>query len=586
MTKAKPKPKKPSKAHARVPKLLFVVEVSQNGALQERRVIKVNRLVPKSISFGSGARAMLPIPLSNLPAAVDLFEIRGGKVSLLLDPRYDGFLNTGSRFGHVHEFVSPQGALADVASISEPLPVELHHGGRGCLRFHGFEILFKVIRDAKPERALKVVGAGRAIFQPARTDVGFELGAAPLAMGIAALVFIPLTMWLLKAPRVGFGGLESLPMRSVLALFDPIHLRYLPYVAGPKLDLGNPVPQAIAWVRALQGRWNGALQGAPEGNKAWPLLAEAPPDMSQDLGAWAKAAGRDDTGREGEKTSESADRFKRALRSFAVAEAPVAGGSASARQLRFQRLSALMRKAYASYREQILQEQNFLAQHYAGEKLKIKRRFEIPSTGILFTPDADPEFDFERRAYAQAENWARRALASQERMWLAKRQLQEQGRLAEDGTVWFGGPSVWTPARSGNAHAWSEKDARANRENLLHNAAYASGERALPPPPAPKASIDRRDVELVILGKREEIKSCYDAALRRNRAIAGQITWSWEINPLGRAQNVTAMDKGGVAHGELFACIQRRILTWKFPRPRNGTVVFSYPLRFVPGGRR
>ena len=69
----KPAPRKPAG------KLLFIIEVSQNGALQERRVIDVDRWFGKTVTFGSGGRAMLPIPLSNLPGAVDLFDIGRGK---------------------------------------------------------------------------------------------------------------------------------------------------------------------------------------------------------------------------------------------------------------------------------------------------------------------------------------------------------------------------------------------------------------------------------------------------------------------------------------------------------------------------
>jgi hypothetical protein len=115
--------------------------------------------------------------------------------------------------------------------------------------------------------------------------------------------------------------------------------------------------------------------------------------------------------------------------------------------------------------------------------------------------------------------------------------------------------------------------------NLMYNAYYSTGITKIPLLPPPKAIIDKKMVDFVIFNKTEEIRSCYNAALRKNPGLHGDLKISWTILESGKAKDIKILDSNMIDKN-LINCIESRLMVWNFPKPKNGSVVVTYPFQF------
>ncbi len=124
-----------------------------------------------------------------------------------------------------------------------------------------------------------------------------------------------------------------------------------------------------------------------------------------------------------------------------------------------------------------------------------------------------------------------------------------------------------------------------NFENFIFNASYSTEIYKLPPLPKVKAIIDMQMVKFVVYNKTEEIRSCYNSALRKKSTLTGTLELSWFIDGKGKASGVrpgpsTLNDK------ELLECITTRIKVWKFPASKNGNSFVQFPFVFTFGHKK
>ncbi len=88
--------------------------------------------------------------------------------------------------------------------------------------------------------------------------------------------------------------------------------------------------------------------------------------------------------------------------------------------------------------------------------------------------------------------------------------------------------------------------------------------------------IDKAGVSAVFSRRRSAVRSCYDAALRKNANTSGKVTVRFTIGTAGRITSIaTATNTTG--DGALAACINAKVKEWKFPAPTGGPVTFSFP---------
>jgi TonB family protein len=78
------------------------------------------------------------------------------------------------------------------------------------------------------------------------------------------------------------------------------------------------------------------------------------------------------------------------------------------------------------------------------------------------------------------------------------------------------------------------------------------------------------------------IRSCYERALRNNPTLSGRLEVRFTIGTSGRV--TSASSSGLSAAPEVGSCVVSRVRGLVFPTPEGGSVDFSFPFNFSPGG--
>jgi hypothetical protein len=563
-----------SKPKAKQVREVFLsISVVQAGAEQISAQMPLSSWRRRAVHMGSHTSAELFLPHSQLPKRQALFRVGKGKVSVQIDPRFEGFLNDGKRFGTIKEFVSPRGSLRDLATVLEPLEVPLTRGARGCLSLGGYEILFRVDFAPAPPvlRLYALVGAGRGFLQPAAVHLPIERWGFLVGALCAAAFFGPLTLWLLKSPREAFTGIAHLPEDYATALVHPDHYAALPFVFRERLETENPTSLAIEAVTSLKKRWEDESQkGVELGLEFLSDFPYFPSDVprKEELELRARRAYQSF---HSSQMRLSSPRFLSALahtpRVF-VNTAGVSQGSFYVRQVRNIRNLKRMWKAIES---QGLAEQEFLMEYLKESGARMEKPYDIPKMEVITGPSPSPEFLRDQGWRDLAKKRAEETQHSEMREVL----LRWSETPAQEGVVWLSSDGALAPAFLVGKLTLSEKPVDA----LIFNARLATGQVPLPPPVKPKPVINMLDVDLLVYGRREEIRACYESALKRNSSIAGEVRWHFGIDEQGKIVE-SAIAKSSISDRAFLACLKERVESWKFPKSRNGISTFQYPFRF------
>jgi hypothetical protein len=91
--------------------------------------------------------------------------------------------------------------------------------------------------------------------------------------------------------------------------------------------------------------------------------------------------------------------------------------------------------------------------------------------------------------------------------------------------------------------------------------------------------IEPSDVERTVSAGRYQLRLCYELALRRNQAAKGSMEWRWLIDTRGKIAGIDLL-KSSIKDEELVRCVHDKIATWRFPKPRGGSVEVRYPFEF------
>ena len=73
--------------------------------------------------------------------------------------------------------------------------------------------------------------------------------------------------------------------------------------------------------------------------------------------------------------------------------------------------------------------------------------------------------------------------------------------------------------------------------------------------------------------------ACYEAALKRNRDLAGKMEIHFDIDPAGEVV-AAGIGDDAIHDAELAACTTAIMKSWRFPASSGGVKRFSYPFIF------
>ncbi len=619
-TKAKPVAKKKVKPASAV----LRVEVLQYGCPQAVGQWASKRFFSKDITFGVDSGADLSLPFTKLPAKIRVFQIRDNKVFAVLDPRAEGFINRGHEFGDVREFLSPRGALAEVATIDDPLLLELKPGSRGTLRVYGFEVIFKYDFPVFKKQQQGFEHAGRGFFSRREVDTPAEGRALWVALGAVVCALFPFLVWLGYGKSQEYKTLVGLPQEFLLRIVSHEHLPLLPRILEDEIKADDPlvgatfgaaidedesqkdplrsfrsdvaVSQAAYVVSELQKRWRFAEDGVHRPSHISLLRFPSPVSLPLNIADNWKVSADAWYGKvKFLRANPSSNRYY-----LYQAETPrlavmTTGEKRGSLRVRTERRISQLRRLYQSAASLVQTEQEFVRSFYE-KTLSFKPRFDTKrATGageqidkgvdlgpyFLMPEDAivsakpEQHFLWEIQRYQAAQSLAEHASELTDR-WKPPREKRSGEEAQSPSTIWLERDGALVPTFSGvRIETLSGAE-----EAIVQNAKYSLAEKELPPQPPPPARVDEQGVRFVIISKKEQIKACYERLLSRNPAAAGTLRMGWTIDMNGRARNPKVVS-GSVTDRELQQCLSARLMQWQFPKPQNGVVGFEYPFQFA-----
>jgi len=76
-----------------------------------------------------------------------------------------------------------------------------------------------------------------------------------------------------------------------------------------------------------------------------------------------------------------------------------------------------------------------------------------------------------------------------------------------------------------------------------------------------------------------EVRQCYESGLIRNPGVVGKVVLEWTIGTSGSVTQVKTKS-ATLDSPPIVNCILDRLKNWRFPAPKGGVVVVSYPFLF------
>ncbi|MEY2987492.1 MAG: hypothetical protein RJB13_1013, partial [Pseudomonadota bacterium] len=387
------------------PDVRLRVQVYQGPAMQCEYQLRMEK--PARIRIGRSENIELPLPFSAFAHDVVLFSMTKWGAFVHLDPRIEGFVSDGQRFGDVRDFIAPRGALKELASVLEPLEVPIPVGSRGVLQIFGYSVVFKVerVRPEKPKPKIK--GAPRSPFAPPPLNSLVEKTGFFIGVAASASVIFPLIYWLNKTKYPEFSEIKDVPIVFATHFIHADHFQLLPWVFGTDFDKSKLVPQSIVWVEELRKKWvaedNGQVYQsflAPIGSFARPINS-----LSRRMGwqnaldeQWSVVAKQNETATPGT--------FLKGQNTYVPWRVVVSGGENGSISERIRTRIDKLEKTRTAVVGLLEAEHQFLKEHFGEMNAKINQMFDPPKEEGLFFRLAENEFQLERERYRAAEGVA------------------------------------------------------------------------------------------------------------------------------------------------------------------------------------
>lgn len=99
-----------------------------------------------------------------------------------------------------------------------------------------------------------------------------------------------------------------------------------------------------------------------------------------------------------------------------------------------------------------------------------------------------------------------------------------------------------------------------------------------------EGNVDANAVARIIRGQLGGIRSCYERELRNNPTLSGRLEMSFTIGASGRITSISAGGPLASSSPPVGSCVSSRLRGLVFPAPEGGSVEFSFPFTFTPGG--
>lgn len=559
-------------------KTRLVVEISQKGVIQQRRILTVSSLFKKQIDVGSGRLLTFSIRNSKLPKSMTLFVAGRREAGVVLSRALSGFVNTGHEHADVESFLEER-----LVSGEKELVLPLLENARGSLVFRDFSISFKLVKPVLKNKKKKrpISGAGLGVFTLSSKKTPLEQSSL-LVAAVLGLLCVGGIYSLIKSSReVAPRGLTNLSSELQFGLIHPIHYEMMPIVYRNEYATDKANSQILKWVEAFMSRANKLEQGQPHQSKFEILNSGVGiTSLAAQQKEWQDLQTKESDLVFTRKQTDLNTRYFKFIKGGVEFTTQTSGDYLGSIRLQQRRRIHQLNKAYEVIKSRYFYEFETLNAAYEkfeikfekpGVRPKIGRIPEVPigkGSGIRYEED----FARERERIASAKEFFTVANATKLRDELMASLANENKQTRLASVAWLSEDSLVRGLTKSSR-------SRSHVDNLWKNAEMALDPSLVPTPQPPKAWIDMSEVHRVIFTKREQVKACYDSALRRNPELTGKLKLGWVVALNGKAKGVIARETS-LSDGAFVGCIKTRLQTWQFPKPKNGEVFITYPFEF------
>lgn len=94
-----------------------------------------------------------------------------------------------------------------------------------------------------------------------------------------------------------------------------------------------------------------------------------------------------------------------------------------------------------------------------------------------------------------------------------------------------------------------------------------------------RGTVDRKKLRRAVRRHRFQLQICYEAALRKNFRLKGQMEWEWVLDTKGAVSRL-ALVASDIKDRQMIRCVKARIAKWQLPRAKNGKVKIRFPFTF------
>ncbi|MGE0171593.1 MAG: AgmX/PglI C-terminal domain-containing protein [Oligoflexales bacterium] len=91
--------------------------------------------------------------------------------------------------------------------------------------------------------------------------------------------------------------------------------------------------------------------------------------------------------------------------------------------------------------------------------------------------------------------------------------------------------------------------------------------------------LDRNLIEGVVDTNQYQLQLCFELALKRNKTTSGRMEWQWILNSKGEISAIELVSSS-IKDPQMTQCVKQKILSWKFPKPRRGSIEIVHPFVF------
>lgn len=530
------------------------LEVLQNGEVQDRysQTLKRN----SSIRISNKAGAQLRIPSFRFSRPIEICRIKKTNVLLQPDSSWAGYIYTN---GSLVDLNSPKAKLQEYT---------LKSGDRASIQFLGLEVLIKIgPNNEVTKKSVKLDKGYRGnigqLFFPERTD-RLILGISIVAAGILFGGFI---YGLLVRPDTRPRGLFDLRPEYVLPFVHKDHIETLPEAMQGKLNRKNTLKSLANHYTKLALSISGR-NPEEDANSLLPISGDRLKEMhsrqrelleaqnKNQFSAISKEVGRPGVGVLAVPVIRGESYFGQVARTVDKLKIYHKGLNSTLE---------LRRSITKDFRQD--PEYNFGDYKSMGKSTKNDSHAEIGKIGAFgLKTDEDT-------MYMEAKQLAQTAQKIREKIDANRANLQHltQSEIAPIGIAAIF-PTV----------DYREPENFVNLDQKIEHIpasipGSAKGEVKAKEPLI--GEIDPQLIEEIISNKRFELQLCFELALRRNQLLNGRMIWQWRLDTRGQLTDLELLSSS-IGDPNMISCVKSKIASWKFPRPRRGSVQIKYPLVF------